>query len=99
MISLIVKDIDEYNNCILQSKNLNIFQLKFELYDCPNLSVGDKILISKELLDEKSEKYCRPYAFKKTSDYSDQEIKDLKNSDYMVAQIGGQTISLKRIYG
>ena len=99
METLTVAKIEEYGMYVLTGKNNKEYKLGFELYGIDGLSVGDKILISKELLDMSSPKFCVPYAFEETQKRTPQEVRDLKDAEYIVVKHDDKIICMKRIYG
>ena len=99
MVSLIVDEVKEFAMYVLEDQNKQKYQLGFELYGMGELAVGDKILISNELLNSQSQKFCVPYAFEITNEYNPQQIKDLNNDEYIVVKHDDKIICMKRIYG
>ena len=96
MVILEIKKFDGITYSCFDKKNNKIYHMIFEFYFMNAPIVGDKISLSENLLDEKYEGYCQPYAFKpaKNSEYSEKEKVDFA----MLENKNGRTL-LRRIYG
>ena len=100
-VSLKIISINKNNEYVLQNeKSKKQHTLMLEFYNVKNPKVGDRLFISKNLLDINFEGFCQPYAFtvaneneieKFAQNNFDNEIAVLFNSN-------NKTI-LKRIYG
>ncbi len=96
MVVLEIKSYDGLTYCCYDRKNKKNYDLIFEFYFMDAPVVGDKISLSENLLDEKYEGYCQPYAFKpvKNGEYNEKEKVDFA----MLETKKGRTL-LRRIYG
>lgn len=95
MVKCTIINVLKNNLYVLKSEG-EIYRLILEFYNMKNPSLGDEILISKKLLDEKWKGYTQPYAFEKISEYRD--TKEL-NEEFLVLENCDQKILAKRIYG
>lgn len=98
MESFKIASILEHNCYVLKNEKRKI-ELIIEFYKLPQVSVGDKIMISEKLLNPKSQLWVQPYAFKLTTEKTPNEIKELDSIEYAVVGIQKKLYPLKRVYG
>lgn len=96
MIVLEIKNYDGLTYSCYDKKNNKNYDLILEFYSMNNPVVGDKISLSKNLLDVNYEGYCQPYAFRpvKNSEYNEKE-----KVDFAMLENKDGRILLRRIYG
>ncbi len=100
-LSLKIISINKNNEYVLQSeKSKKRYTLMLEFYDVEKPQIGDRLLISKTLLDKNSQLFCQPYAFA-AADKSviDNFAQNYSNDDIVVLSNLNKNIILQRIYG
>lgn len=97
-MKLKIEKIDD-NMFVLISENGEIYNLKLKFYDLTNEpNIGDFIYINENLLDPKYKEYSRSYYFGPLNEPYGRDVKE-GDIDFLIVEINGNKINLKRFYG
>ena len=97
MIELVVEEIKDYGEYILRNlENAQRISLILEFYNMQKPIKGDRLILSKKLLDKTSLSYVQPYAF--AFEGFREDMKDLDDR-FAMLKTKNKILLLKRLYG
>jgi hypothetical protein len=99
MTKLTIKEINKFNEYVLEDKDKNNYSLIMEFYDVQKPEVGDTLLLHENLLNKNSAEYSQPYSFGALDNKCGREKSLLTETEIIGLQYKNKKIMLKRIYG
>ena len=95
MVRLTVMGIQRSSYLLMNESAKEVVKLIIEFYDCPEVKIGDVLIMPGKLLNRFYKGYAQPYAYEK----SKKEYSNIKDMDVAFLERNGKRILLERIYG